>query len=93
MSLSSTLSDLSSRFTRQEQFDKLELFVASPAVPDADKARIRTALDKNKKQLEWDSARLGEVRQHYRNLAGSAASMTISFFALSAAVMTAFLQL
>lgn len=61
----STLGDLSARFTKKEQFDKLETGLEGlEGLSDEQKAKIKDISTKNRKNLEWDASRLPEVKKY-----------------------------
>lgn len=64
MSIQSTLVDLTARFTRMDQFEKVARFLLdAPLTIDEVRAISRALLD-NRQNLEWDSTRLPEITRH-----------------------------
>lgn len=68
MDVVSTLGDLSARFTSAEQFDKLEKHANT--LKEEWKKPLLEISKANRKVLEWDTARLPELKQFLDNAAG-----------------------
>lgn len=68
MSISSTLADLSSRFTRIDQFEKALEFTLEAPLTGEEKTVLGIALLNNRKNMDWDRARLPEIRTHIANV-------------------------
>lgn len=74
MSFVSTLSDLSARFVREKQFDKLDDYIKN-FPDDFGMDKLKATSKKNRKMLEWDKKRLPELKKF---LKGSAATQCLS---------------
>lgn len=64
MSLSSTLSDLSNRFTRTDQFEKTLEFLLNSDMTFVEFQAIGNALLRNRRNLAWDLQRTPEISSH-----------------------------
>ncbi|XP_063704739.1 membrane alanyl aminopeptidase-like [Culicoides brevitarsis] len=92
MDLASTLGDLANRFTNQEQVEKLQKFVDDTNLSESVKTRLKSAIERSKKNLEWDSKRLKEIKSyfnpdqggkgHVEVLSGVVICLAITVFAL-----------
>lgn len=74
MDVVSTLGDLSARFTNAEQFEKFEKHVNT--LKEEWKTPLLAVSKENRKLLEWDTARLPELKQFFDN---SGVSKSVSF--------------
>uniref|UniRef100_A0A336M823 CSON013169 protein n=1 Tax=Culicoides sonorensis TaxID=179676 RepID=A0A336M823_CULSO len=61
MDLGSTLSDLANRFTNDQQIEKLDKFIKDTNLEENVKMRLTSAIDRSRKNIEWDTKRLSEV--------------------------------
>lgn len=69
MDVISTLGELSTRFTKEEQFTKLEKHANT--LKNEWKMPLLELCKANRKVLEWDKARLPEVNRFLGNSAGA----------------------
>lgn len=74
MDLGSTLGDLSSRFTNTEQVEKLEKFITDTDLPESVKTRLTSSVARGRKNIEWDSKRLGEMKTYFDQGKGGSSS-------------------
>lgn len=82
MDVASTLGDLANRFTNTEQVERLEKFVQETNLSETVKARLTSAIDRSKRNIEWDAKRLVEVKEFFSQDGGG----SVSVHALSAIV-------
>ncbi|XP_063707020.1 membrane alanyl aminopeptidase-like [Culicoides brevitarsis] len=81
MSITSTLSDLSARFVREDQFDTLDEYIKENENP-----QLEAASKKNRELLKWDKERLQELNRFFRgssNMVTFNAFLSISLLILS----------
>lgn len=93
MDLASTLGDLANRFTNQAQVEKLEKFIKDTNLSETVKTRLNSAVDRSKKNLEWDSQRLKEVRTYFDQGNGAGNVRVLSFIASILAIAVFVLNL
>lgn len=75
MDLGSTLGDLANRFTNDAQVEKLQKFIEDTQLPENVKTRLTSAIDRSKKNIEWDTKRLVEVKSYFSQGGGGSASV------------------
>jgi len=94
MSLTSTLSDLASRFTRDDQVEKLDQFIKSTSnLPETTVTSLEASVTRAKTNIEWDKVRLQEVRRFFRGANGGASAIYVSFiFIILSAVVVRLLN-
>lgn len=94
MSLGSTLSELSNRFTREDQSEKLKKFAESTSgLAESVRTQLLSAVDRSLKNIEWDKQRLTEVTAFWKKRQeGGAAAVVASYTALILSLI-AFLML
>lgn len=67
MNLGATLSDLATRFTRDDQVQKLNGFAEdTPGLSESTRATLRNAVERANKNIEWDRLRLPELVSFFR---------------------------
>lgn len=83
MDLASTLGDLANRFTNQQQVENLEKFIKDTTLAETVKTRLNSAVDRSKKNLEWDSKRLKEMRTYFDQGNGGTGNVRVLSFIAS----------
>lgn len=79
MDLASTLGDLANRFTNTIQVEKLEKFVADTKLSESVKTRLTSAATRSKKNIDWDSKRLREMKTYFgKGKGGASQGQTLS---------------
>lgn len=96
MDLASTLGDLASRFTREDQIKALEDFVNTEELSEQVKERLKAAIERSNKNIEWDQKRLVEVKKFFKDTyggSGTSIALNLVIPILSAMIFIIFNQL
>ena len=89
----SALATLADRFTTEDQINQLEAFKTStPALSPDNVRRIENAIVTAKTNIQWDEARLGEVKTWViKRYSGSAISISINLLVAIFAIVMNFI--